>query len=372
MADKTKPTNPPLATSIFVALAAIMRDITAIAKDQKNAQQGFNFRGIDDFYNTLHPIFAAHGVVTVPTVLEVAFDKWLNAKQNSVFCARVKVSYKFLATDGTSIEAVGHGEAFDFGDKALNKAMSMAHKYVLAQTFQIPTAQPDGDVYTYDQTVDPTGDPFKGKSLAALEALRDEQLKAGAKASEMSALLGRIAEMKADAQDAGAGAQAGTTTAAPKAPEKAPDKPAAPAAGAKGTDKPAAPAKPEKPKAEKPVAPPATKAPEKDTPPGAAEPDDNDFGGADNTPDPAPPANDAAAKLNAALDFVIAPTILKHADYAGRKLGALNRKEVGILVEKWYQKFKVDIDASPEKSAMRDALFIVKEQWDKTPVSPNE
>lgn len=372
----TKPTNPPLVTNIFVALAAINRDIVAVTKDNKNEAQNFQFRGIDDFYNVLHDIFAAHGVVTVPEVLEMHFEvKGKNAKGNDIHSARVRTKYNFIATDGSKVESVGVGEAYDFGDKALNKAQSNAHKYVLAQTFLIPTLLPDADSYTYAPTVDPTRDPFAGKTLKALEALRDEQLKAGMKPNEMSELLGRISELRAEEQDATATLGAKGATAAPTtAPDKAPDKPAAPAAAPKGADKPAAAPKPEKPKAEKPVAPPKNTQPPvvADTPPGAA--DDNDFGGADESADAlgAPPVNEEQAKLNAACEFVIVPEILKHADYAGRKLGALSRKEVTTLVEKWYGKFKADIDANPAKSTLRDALFIVKAQWDKTPVSPNE
>jgi hypothetical protein len=137
---KTKPA--PLLEGINMALVNIQKDINAIPKDQQNTAQNFNFRGIDAIYNALHPIFAAHGVVTIPTVLEMTFDRWLNSKQNNTFAARVKVQYEFVASDGSKVPAVGVGEAYDFGDKALNKAMSMAHKYVLLQMFQIPTEEP--------------------------------------------------------------------------------------------------------------------------------------------------------------------------------------------------------------------------------------
>ena len=55
--------------NIFEAMAAIMVDIDAVGKNQKNQSQGFKFRGIDDVYNAVHPILAKHGVFTVPTVL---------------------------------------------------------------------------------------------------------------------------------------------------------------------------------------------------------------------------------------------------------------------------------------------------------------
>ena len=55
--------------NIYQAMAEVMKDIDAVGKNQKNQQQGFKFRGIDDVYNAVHPILAKHGVFTVPTVL---------------------------------------------------------------------------------------------------------------------------------------------------------------------------------------------------------------------------------------------------------------------------------------------------------------
>ena len=51
----------------------------------------------------------------------------------------MKIKYTFFATDGTFVSATMAGEAADSGDKASNKAMSIAHKYALLQVFCIPT-----------------------------------------------------------------------------------------------------------------------------------------------------------------------------------------------------------------------------------------
>ena len=55
--------------NIQQALAAANREIDAIGKDSVNQQQRFKFRGIDDAYNHLHRILAAHGIVTTPLAL---------------------------------------------------------------------------------------------------------------------------------------------------------------------------------------------------------------------------------------------------------------------------------------------------------------
>ena len=46
-----------------------MQDIEAIGKNKKNAQQGYSFRGIDDMYNALQPLFKKHAVFITSNVL---------------------------------------------------------------------------------------------------------------------------------------------------------------------------------------------------------------------------------------------------------------------------------------------------------------
>lgn len=60
-----------------------------------------------------------------------------------------KMKYRFFAVDGSYVDAVVVGEGMDSGDKATNKAMSVAFKYACFQTFCIPTENliddPDAD-----------------------------------------------------------------------------------------------------------------------------------------------------------------------------------------------------------------------------------
>ena len=60
------------------------------------------------------------------------------------------MQYTFWTVDGTSVECSVIGEGMDSGDKATNKAMAIAHKYALLQTFCIPTEDmidPDSQVH---------------------------------------------------------------------------------------------------------------------------------------------------------------------------------------------------------------------------------
>jgi hypothetical protein len=57
---------------IYQAIPKVMRSIGAVAKDRKNPQQGYQFRGIDDLLNAAQPAFIEHGVFCVPEVIESA------------------------------------------------------------------------------------------------------------------------------------------------------------------------------------------------------------------------------------------------------------------------------------------------------------
>lgn len=137
-------------SEIYSAMAAVMADTSAIGKDQRNQQQGFQYRGIDDVYNAMHGILAKHGIFTAPEVLEKTREERTNNKGTVLAFVTLRMKYTFWAKDGSSVSCIVEGEGMDSGDKATNKAMAIAHKYALLQTFCIPTAEqkdPDAEVH---------------------------------------------------------------------------------------------------------------------------------------------------------------------------------------------------------------------------------
>lgn len=134
---------------IYAAMINILRDIKAIGKDkQTTGFASFNYRGIDDVYNALNPVMAQHGVFCVPELLDSSREERTNAKDKVVAYVTVKVKYTFYAEDGSSVSCIVAGEGMDSGDKATPKALSIAMKYALFQTFCIPTeelADPDAE-----------------------------------------------------------------------------------------------------------------------------------------------------------------------------------------------------------------------------------
>lgn len=145
------PTAEIFRPKIFEAIPAAMKAIGSIGKDQSNKQQGFKYRGIDDVYNALHPILAAHGIFTATTVLEQIREERQTKNGTNMIYSILKVQFRFFADDGSYFDTVMIGEACDSGDKASNKAMAVAHKYALLQVFAIPTEEPkDPDAESHE------------------------------------------------------------------------------------------------------------------------------------------------------------------------------------------------------------------------------
>lgn len=130
------PIQKPL---VFQKIIACMQDIEAISKGKRNAQQGYNFRGIDDVYNELHPILAKHGLFTAPRVLSERSEERTTKSGTALIYRILRIEFRFFAEDGSSVIVETIGEGMDSGDKASNKAMAVAHKYALMQVFAIPT-----------------------------------------------------------------------------------------------------------------------------------------------------------------------------------------------------------------------------------------
>lgn len=132
------PTEP--APKIYGALAGVMADVTAVAKDKVNKVQGFKFRSIDDVYNALHPALAKHKVIIAPSILERTSEV-VGKTKNGIDMVKVvcTIKFRFFAEDGSYIDSVIVGEGLDTGDKGTNKAMAIAYKYACFQVFCIPT-----------------------------------------------------------------------------------------------------------------------------------------------------------------------------------------------------------------------------------------
>lgn len=155
--------------TVVQALSLVMADIGAVAKSGVNQQQKFYFRGVDAVVNAASPAFRRRGVVVVPTLLEKSRTSSQTKSGSTLNVVEVTVKYTFHGPAGDSVCAVVAAEAFDSGDKATAKAMSVAFRTALLQTLALPTDEADPDADVYDATVQ-TAAPTAGAGQAAAAA----------------------------------------------------------------------------------------------------------------------------------------------------------------------------------------------------------
>ena len=140
---------------VYKAIAAIIGEMSqeGIGKDSVNQQQRWNFRGIDAVYNALAPKLAKHELMILPRVLSRECTDRVTKNGGNMFYVVVDCEFDFVsAKDGSKHTVRIFGEAMDTGDKATNKAMSIALKYAAFQTFFIPTEvnTQDADSNSYE------------------------------------------------------------------------------------------------------------------------------------------------------------------------------------------------------------------------------
>lgn len=153
---------------VYAAIAAVMSDIgkEGIAKDRKNAEQKYTFRGIDDVYNALSPILSRHNLVMLPRILSRTVTERQSRSGGALFNVTVEAEFDLISSEDASKHTIRtFGEAMDSADKATNKAMSAAYKYAAMQAFAIPTeGENDADAETHDVA------PVETKSAPASKA----------------------------------------------------------------------------------------------------------------------------------------------------------------------------------------------------------
>jgi hypothetical protein len=147
------------APTIAQALSAVMADVQAVKKGDRNTAQNFSFRGIDSVVNAVGPAMRAHGVVAVPTRVEPLFESYESRGGAKMRNAVLTITWRFYGPRGDFIEAQSMGEASDSGDKSVPKAHSVAYRTLLLQALCIPTDEPDPDASVHERAVTPPADP---------------------------------------------------------------------------------------------------------------------------------------------------------------------------------------------------------------------
>ncbi len=160
--------TPAAPGRIISAIIEAMKAVDAIGKRGKNKDQNFRYRKYDDIITAANGALTAAGIAVFPTVLNVERESnEVNVKSGGrKWRTRtiVRVRFDFTATDGSVRAAEVYGEADDYGDKSLGKAISYAHKIALIQVLNIPVDDMDPDEFSHE------GDRVIGRGQAPQDA----------------------------------------------------------------------------------------------------------------------------------------------------------------------------------------------------------
>lgn len=180
------------APHVLAAIHAVSNELAqiGISKDRRNKEQGFDFRGIDQVMNVLAPLLVRHNLLIIPRFYDRIVTERTTASGKTAYNVVLRGEFHFVSViDGTEVVANTVGEGQDMGDKATNKAMAIAYKYAMFQTFCVPLeASADPDATTPEETV-PTADPARGSLVDLVDEFDLRSLEA-ATLKELADLFG--------------------------------------------------------------------------------------------------------------------------------------------------------------------------------------
>lgn len=136
------PPATPAEPQIHALMAEVLAELPAIGKHGQApaAMGGYAFRGIEDVLNALNPILSAKRLYFTPECLERIETLRQTNNGKALYVVNLHMRYTFWAPDATFVQAETWGEGSDSGDKATQKALTAAMKYMLFEVFCINTS----------------------------------------------------------------------------------------------------------------------------------------------------------------------------------------------------------------------------------------
>lgn len=172
--------------SVHQAVLDVMAAVGAVGKGSQ--QQGFAFRGIDAVLNSVSPAMRDNGLTVYPAKVEHRRGEKKFSGGNTGAAIDVVVDYVFTGPDGSTFTAQVAAEATDVNDKATAKAMSVALRTCLIQTFALPTEESGPDWRSLFESA-------KSRGKDALIALRHQGKAANAPDEMFTAIEDAIANL---------------------------------------------------------------------------------------------------------------------------------------------------------------------------------
>jgi hypothetical protein len=134
--EDTGEVRPAVPPAVAAAIVGVMLDVPTLAKDDKNAHQGYKFTSVDGFLTALRPICAKHGLAVLMDELEA-----------EVTGGNLSIRFGFTlvhasgAAYGPLVRSVQVNSKM--GAQAYGAAQSYALKQFLRATFQVATGDND-------------------------------------------------------------------------------------------------------------------------------------------------------------------------------------------------------------------------------------
>lgn len=155
-------------------LSQIALEIGKVAKSGKNDKQGYAFVEYAVVAGKIRQAFYDYGVMIYPELEDYSMEHITNAKGNSGYHYVLQMKFRIVNTDDPEdfIERKWCGEAADYGDKGINKAITSASKYFLMRLLNISEkGDEDPDLTTPEirsQSAAPSSKPPSEKQLEYL------------------------------------------------------------------------------------------------------------------------------------------------------------------------------------------------------------
>ena len=124
---------------LVAAICAVMRDVPAVGASSRNDHQRYSYTSDAELLCSLQPAMARHGVAIVPMQSAPTVVERSTASGKGGVRIDLVQTYRICHSSGEYMTAQVMGCGTDTQDKAAYKAMTGAFKYVLRQTFAVPT-----------------------------------------------------------------------------------------------------------------------------------------------------------------------------------------------------------------------------------------
>jgi hypothetical protein len=132
---------------IYDAIAKAISKIQPVTRSGYNTEQRYYYKRVDDVVIEVHNAIKDLGLLCIQKIESQTTSEYISSKsQTKGFRTIVSVKYTwYCAEDASTIETFSVGEAIDYADKSIAKALSFALKSMLVSLFLVGGADEDDE-----------------------------------------------------------------------------------------------------------------------------------------------------------------------------------------------------------------------------------